>query len=433
MKRTGLLSFIIIYSAVAMAQLPTTVLVGYWHNWSDVNAPYIPLDQIDVRYNVIEVSFAEPTSSTDMTMLFVPDAISPSLFISKIQTLQSQGKKILISIGGANTSIDLTTTNNKNAFIYSVTSIINTYGFDGIDVDIENGNSILAGGGTITNPSSIAQLNLIDAIKQIMANYRINHSNKLLLTMAPETAYVQGGQSAFGGIWGGYLPLIHGLRDSLDLLQVQLYNSGSMYGIDANIYSQGSSDFIIAMTEALIQGFNTSGGFFIGLPPTKIAIGLPACTNAAGGGYTDTASVRSAINYLRGNGPQPGTYTLSNVNGYPNLRGMMTWSINWDAVNTCGGTYEYASNYQTIFGAATSLQEIVAKSIAIYPNPNHGQFSILIPLENAEIEITNALGEIIFKKQTKQKITTLEITTQGLYFVNVITSYGSAFKKVVVN
>jgi chitinase len=42
--------------------------------------------------------------------------------------------------------------------------------------------------------------------------------------MAPETAFVQGGMSAFTGIWGAYLPVIHALRDSLDMLNVQLYN-----------------------------------------------------------------------------------------------------------------------------------------------------------------------------------------------------------------
>ena len=105
-----------------------------------------------------------------------------------------------------------------------------------------------------------------------------------MLTMAPETAYVQGGQSGFGSIWGGYLPIIDALKDSIDILQVQLYNSGTMLGIDGNIYTQGTADFIVAMTEATIHGFNTSGGMFAGLPATKIAVGLPACTSAAGGG-----------------------------------------------------------------------------------------------------------------------------------------------------
>ena len=334
-----------------MAQLPNPALIGYWHNWNDMSAPYIPLDSIDNRYNVIEIAFAVPVSTTNMTMQYTPDGVSQSVFIAKVQALKMQGKKVLISVGGATASIDLTTTANKNAFVSSMTTIINTYGFDGMDIDIENGNSILINGGTISAPGNIAQINLIDAIKQIMANYRATHPQKLLLTMAPETAFVQGGQSGFGSIWGGYLPIIHALRDSLDLLQVQLYNSGSMYGIDSKIYTQGSADFILAMTEAVIQGFNTSGGMFTGLPASKIAVGLPACTNAAGGGFVDSATVKAALNYLTGKGPKPGTYVLSITGGYPSLRGLMTWSINWDAVSNCANRYQFANNYQSIFGS----------------------------------------------------------------------------------
>ncbi len=351
-SRVLISAILLLLSNLLNAQLPNKTLVGYWHNWNDVNAPYIPLTSIDSRYNVIEVSFAVPTSPTDMTMLFVPDVVSQSTLIAQIQNLQSQGKKVLLSIGGATTAIDLTSTVNKNAFINSLTTLINTYGFDGIDIDIEHGNSILVSGGSIAAPSSVAQINLIDAIKQIMSNYRSLHpTQKLLLTMAPETAYVVGGQSAYGGIWGGYLPIIHALRDSLDLLQMQLYNSGTMFGIDGNVYTQGTADFIVALTEALIQGFNTSGGFFTGLPASKIAVGLPACSLAAGGGYVSTTVMKSAMNYLLGTGSQPGSYTLVQSGGYPNLRGMMTWSINWDQVSSCNGTYSYAIAYETIFNA----------------------------------------------------------------------------------
>lgn len=355
---------------LSKAQMPNPALVGYWHNWNDVSAPYIQLDAIDNRYNVIEVSFAVPTSPADMTMLFTPDMVAQNVFITKMQALQNQGKKVLLSIGGATTSIDLTTIPNKNAFVSSMTNLLNTYGFDGIDIDIEHGSSIQIAGGSIAAPSNIAQVNLIDAIKQIMANYQNTHSKKLLLTMAPETAYVQGGQSAFGGIWGGYLPIIHALRDSIDVLQVQLYNSGSMYGIDANIYTQGNADFIIAMTEAVIQGFNTAGGFFTGLPASKVAIGLPACASAAGGGFTDSANVKAAVNYLRGMGPKPGSYTLFNVNGYPGLRGMMTWSINWDAAVSCAHLNQYANNYESMFGGGfpLPLQELTATSARLKSN-----------------------------------------------------------------
>jgi chitinase len=419
---------------VAKSQMPNPALIGYWHNWNDVSAPYIQLDAIDNRYNVIEMAFAIPTSNSDMTMLFTPNVVSQNVLINKIQSLQSQGKKILLSVGGANATIDLTTTANKNAFVSSMTTLINTYGFDGIDIDIENGNSILVNGGTIASPGNIAQVNLIDAIKQIMANYRTSHSQKLLLTMAPETAYVQGGQSAFGNIWGGYLPIIHGLRDSLDLLQVQLYNSGTMYGIDANIYTQGTSDFIIAMTEAVIQGFNTTGGAFLGIPASKVALGLPACNSAAGGGFVDTPIVKKAIDYLRGTGTKPGNYVLSNISGYPTLRGMMTWSINWDAISSCGGSYSYANNYQRIFGSPTSSSNFeLEPSIPVFPNPSQGQFTILLPTENATITITDMLGQQLFKSYIAQKSVNLELQKNGIYNINITTEHSSASQKIIVN
>ena len=114
--------------------------------------------------------------------------------------------------------------------------------------------------------------------------------------------------SSFGGIWGAYLPLIDALRNRLDILQVQLYNSGSMYGIDGATYTQGTADFIVSQTEALLQGFSTAGGYFAPLPPEKVAIGLPACPLAAGGGYVPPAVLEQAVDYLRGFGPQPGSY-----------------------------------------------------------------------------------------------------------------------------
>ncbi len=428
-----LLTFILITN-IAKTQIPNPALIGYWHNWNDVNAPYIQLDAIDNRYNVIEIAFAIPTSPSDMTMLFTPNVVSQNVLINKIQALQTQGKKILISIGGATTSIDLTTTLNKNAFVSSMTAIINTYGFDGIDIDIENGNSILISGGTIASPSGIAQVNLIDAIKQIMANYRTSHSQKLLLTMAPETAYVQGGQSAFGNIWGGYLPIINGLRDSIDLLQVQLYNSGSMYGIDGNIYTQGTADFIIAMTEAVIKGFNTTGGTFAGLPASKVAVGLPACTSAAGGGYVNPSTVITAINYLRGTGSQPGAYVLSNSSGYPSLRGMMTWSINWDAVSSCGSIYEYANNYQSIFGNTTSISNFdLETAISVFPNPTNGQFTISLSSDSATITVTDILGQAVFKTHTTQKNVNLHLYHNGIYTINVTTKQGTTTQKLIVN
>ncbi|MFZ4563386.1 MAG: glycosyl hydrolase family 18 protein [Bacteroidales bacterium] len=349
MKRT-LTTFVFLFLIGMMthAQAPTPSLVGYWQNWSDPNAPYMPLSEVDSRYNMVNLSFAVPENGTDYKMTFTPDQGTPAALILQIQTLQALGTKVNISAGGGNSPISLDNIMERDTFITRMGSIINTYGFDGMDIDFE-GSSLTVSGGTIAAPIDAPVINLIYALKQIMANYYVVHGKRLILTMAPETAFVQGGMAAYTGMWGAYLPVIQALRDSLEILHVQLYNSGGTYGINHVEYQQGTADFIVAMTEAAIHGFSTAGGTFDGLPASKVAVALPACPLAAGGGFVDTATVMAAMNFLLGKGPQPGTYTLVQAGGYPALRGMMTWSVNWDVVSTCATRYQYANNYQRIF------------------------------------------------------------------------------------
>jgi len=366
------LTFLILFSA-SFSFAQTRSLVGYWQNWQDSQSPYIHLTQVDTTYNVLEVSFAIPQAGTTYNMTFTPDAVSQATLIAQIDSMKAKGKKVVISIGGATAQVKLNNTTEMNTFVSSMTSIINTYHFDGIDIDLENSTTLT--GGTISNPIDATIINLITGIKQLMTNYRTNHNKKMFLTMAPETAYIQGGMSAFGGIWGAYLPIVYALKDSIDILQVQLYNSGSMFGIDHNEYFQGTTDFIVAMTEAVIHGFNTAGGQFPGLRADQVAVGLPSCVGAAGAGsFIHPDSVRAAIMYLMGTGPKPGRYTR--VSTYPTLRGMMTWSINWDNTTTCHTTrYEFAKNYSRIFVPGSNGVEennSVVKDFKLnqnYPNP----------------------------------------------------------------
>ncbi len=407
-------------------------LIGYFHNWQDANAPYVQLDQVDGRYTMIDVAFATPTGGTDYRMQFVPDQVSQGVFIGQILALQAQNKQVLISIGGATAPVSLDNALERDSFVASIDRILNTYGFDGMDIDLE-GSSLSVSGGTIQNPVNAPIVNLIQAIRQIMADYRAQHGKKLLLTMAPETAFVQGGMSAYGGIWGAYLPVIHALRDSLDVLHVQLYNSGSMYGINGQVYTQGTADFIVAMCEAVIQGFNTTGGFFTGLPADKVAAGLPACALAAGGGYADTATVASAIRYLRGTGPKPGTYNLAQAGGYPNFRGLMTWSINWDAVANCGGAYSFAQNYEHLFGTNTGVAETVTngEDIRIIENPVREELQVETK-EESTVSIIDMQGQLM-KVCSGKDILQVDVGTlkAGTYLVRIVTSNNCSTERFV--
>ncbi|MBN8568385.1 MAG: T9SS type A sorting domain-containing protein [Ignavibacteria bacterium] len=440
-----ILLFALLCGNIALAQSPA--LVGYWQNWQDSQSPYIHLTQIDTTYNVIEVSFAIPAGGTTYNMTFTPDAVSQATLISQIDSMKAKGKKVVISIGGATAQVILNDASQMNTFVSSMTSIINTYHFDGIDIDLENSTTITAGT-TIANPTDVKIINLINGIKQLMTNFRNTYHKKMYLTMAPETAYVQGGMSAFGGIWGAYLPIIHALRDSIDILHVQLYNSGSMFGIDGREYFQGTADFIVAMTEAVIHGFNTAGGQFAGLRADQVAVGLPACTGAAGAGsFIHPDTVRAAIKYLMGTGPKPGTYTR--VNSYPTLRGMMTWSINWDNTTTCHTTrYEFAKNFVRIFAPGSIGVEENTEAVKDfrlnqnYPNPFNPSTVISFEVNkagNISIVLFNNLGKEIqtlanafYTAGSYQINFSAENLTAGTYYYKLISGDFTETKKMVL-
>lgn len=346
---------ILLFTTVVLGQLPQgRVLVGYYHNWNTASAPHIPLNQAHTAYNLIHVAFATPVPGTLYKMEFNPVVVGTTTFRNQIQSLQTAGKRVFISLGGGLHPVRMVNQAQKDTFVNTMSSILDAFGFDGIDIDFE-GSSLFAAGTNLNTASDSGAHYLIAGIRQLMNRHRQVHQRKLGLSMAPETALVQGGMAAFGGIWGAYLPVIHALRDSIDLLHVQLYNSGSMPALNGSNYAVGTADFIVAMTEALIRGFQTSAGFFGGLRPQQIAVGLPACGMAAGSGYTDTITVGAAMRYLLGRGPRPGTYTLIQQGGYPQLGGMMTWSIPWDASVSCAVPYEFAHQFQRIFPVATPV------------------------------------------------------------------------------
>ena len=420
------------FTIAARAQGPD--LIGYWQNWNDANSPYIELDQIDPRYSVVEVAFAEPVVGSTSNLQFAPAQVPQSVLIGQIANLQALGKRVLISIGGANATVQLNTNAQRDEFVNSMLSILNTFNFDGMDLDLE-GSSVSISGGTIATPTDQPIIRLIDAVNSIATQYEALHGHHMMLTMAPETAFVQGGQSAFGGIWGAYLPIIDALRDRLDILQVQLYNSGSMYGIDGGIYNQGTADFIVSQTEAVLHGFSTSGGYFDPLPPEKVAIALPACPAAAGGGYVPPTVLASAVDYLRGTGAQPGSYVRSST--YPSLRGLMTWSINWDAVSTCNTTsYEYAQSFEDLFGISTGMEgSTISNDFRVWPTIARAGEEIHVASKNPIVnaQLIDFSGKLVSRMRIgADGVAQIPAIEEGLYVIRVLCVNGTIGNERVI-
>ncbi|WP_427165782.1 chitinase [Streptomyces sp. C1-1] len=344
-------------SSGGTSQLPAHALVGYLHASFANGSGYTRLADVPDSWDVIDLAFGEPTSATSGDIRFTrcpvtecPNAESDADFKAAIRAKQAAGKKVLISIGGQNGQVQLTTTAARDAFVSSVSDIIDTYGLDGLDIDFEGHSlSLNADDTDFKNPKTPVIVNLISALKTLKARY----GAKFVLTMAPETFFVQMGYQYYGtGKWGGqdprcgaYLPVIYALRDDLTLLHVQDYNSGPIMGLDNQYHSMGGADFHIAMTDMLLTGFPVAGdpnNVFPPLRPDQVAIGMPASTNA-GNGYVAPAEVVKTLDCLTkksncGSYPTHGTW--------PALRGLMTWSVNWDRYSN----WEFQKTFDGYFG-----------------------------------------------------------------------------------
>ncbi|MFD8422076.1 chitinase [Streptomyces sp. NPDC059466] len=337
--------------------LPPHALVGYLHASFANGSGYTRMADVPDSWDVIDLAFGEPTSTTSGDIRFnrcpvteCPTVESDADFKAAIKAKQAAGKKVLISIGGQNGQVQLTTAAARDTFVSSVSKIIDTYGLDGLDIDFEGHSlSLDASDTNFKSPTTPVIVNLISALRTLKAKY----GSGFVLTMAPETFFVQLGYQYYGtGKWGGqdpragaYLPVIYALRDDLTLLHVQDYNSGPIMGLDNQYHSMGGADFHIAMTDMLLTGFpvaGDTGNVFPPLRPDQIAIGMPASVNA-GNGYVSPAEADKALDCLTKR-TNCGSYATHGT--WPALRGLMTWSVNWDRF----AGWEFQRNFDGYFG-----------------------------------------------------------------------------------
>ncbi len=301
-------------------------LIGYWHNFVNGSGCPIELNQMSKDWDIIDIAFADNDRNSNGTVhfnLYNGDIhsscapIDPIQFKQDIRDLQAQGKVFVLSLGGAEGTITLNTDSDEAAFVASLTAIIQEWGFDGLDIDLESGSNLLHG--------SEIQARLPRALRKIEANI----GGDMYLTMAPEHPYVQGGMIAYSGIWGAYIPVIDQLRDTLDLLHVQLYNNGGL----ANPYMtgaapEGSVDMMVASVKMLIEGFELADGSqFAPLRDDQVAIGLPSGPSSANSGQAPIANIEDALDCVTS---LQRCSTVVPTAPSPNFGGVMTWSINWD-------------------------------------------------------------------------------------------------------
>jgi chitinase len=334
--------------------LPAHSLVGYLHTSFSNGSGNVDIESAQAAWNVIALAFADSNGAGDITFTPCPasqcaGAETQAQLIAGIKTAQSQGRKVLISIGGANGQVTLNSASDATEFVNTVSSIVDTYGLNGVDLDFENQSLVLNDGDNdFMHPTTPAVVNLISAVQQLKAKY----GSGFIVAMAPQTFFVQTGYEYYGGNStgasdrraGSWLPVIYGLRNQLNLLDVQEYNSGPVMALDGQYYNTGGEDFLTAMTDMLLHGFTVAGTgeTFPALSPSQVTIGLPANQNAGNGAVSST-DLDSALGCLT-KATNCGTYKPRGT--YPGLGGLMAWSINWDVF---GGNV-FANTFTGYFG-----------------------------------------------------------------------------------
>lgn len=283
------------------AGLPAHILTGYWQDFVN-GAQVMRLSDVPTTYDLVAVAFANADPTTPGGVTFSVDSgLSSALggysdadFTSDIALLHSRGQKVIISVGGQNGTISVADSASATNFANSINGLISQYGFDGVDIDLENG----------VNPTFMAQ-----ALQAIAAAHP-----GVIITLAPQTIDMQSTGTA-------YFQLALDIKSILTIVNMQYYNSGTMLGCDGNVYAEGTENFLTALACIQVQG---------GLSPSQIGLGLPASASAAGGGLVPPGTVNNAMDCLD-MGTNCGTFVPPT--SAPGLRGAMTWSINWDASN----------------------------------------------------------------------------------------------------
>ncbi|XVJ46254.1 carbohydrate-binding protein [Pseudomonas sp. UBT] len=284
------------------------ILMGFWHNWPAGHSDgyqgghFANLELVDIPrdYNVVAVAFMKGQGIPT----FKPYNLSDDEFRRQVGVLNSQGRAVLISLGGADAHIELHK-GDEQPLANEIIRLVETYGFDGLDIDLEQSAIDFADNKTV----------LPTALKLVKDHYK-GEGKHFIISMAPEFPYLRAG--------GKYVDYIQALEGYYDFIAPQYYNQGGD-GIWVQEFnnSQGvwiaqnndamKEDFLYYLTESLVTGTRD----YIAIPADKFVIGLPTNIDAAATGYViEPAAVVNAFKRLDAAGHS--------------IKGLMTWSINWD-------------------------------------------------------------------------------------------------------
>ena len=176
-------------------------------------------------------------------------------------------------------------------------SLVRTFNLDGIDIDFEGGAFLRnPNDNNFQSPTTPRIVNAIRAIRDIrnaFPGWLFRRSDLSLEYISRLQGAYDSYDSAGFTTRGGYVPVIHALRDITTFVMTQDYNTGSVFGLDNNIYQNGASsstdsqrsDFHVAMSDMLLQGFPVNRYSGKVLPCRKRGSSCDRVTGGTAGGW----------------------------------------------------------------------------------------------------------------------------------------------------
>jgi len=444
-------------------------IVGYYPNWQwyDRSQLVNPESIFYEKYTVINYAFFRPMADgsiqstdswADENLLLGPMVWWPNQYHDSTRSLPylaaQNGVKLLPSIGGWNDSYNFpliaADPMKRQNFVNHCVALINTYSFDGIDMDWEYPGYAAHGG---TPQDKVNFTILMHDLREALDDLEITTGKELLLT------------SCFGAShermenieWENILPLV-------DMVNLMSYDFHGSWDNESNhhtpLYSPavGNPDWCIHGAFAkLTQEF--------GVPAEKVNIGvafygkaLANCSQLYGphSGYDGSTfwedegqplyyNIMKKMNlfnyhwddqvkcpYLLGNTISTFvTYDDVLSIGYKaqyvmdnNAMGVIIWEITGDYLETLPGSGIIAGTplldtINQIFNFTTSSKPLIRSTqMTIYPNPASDAVIVGLAKDVEKITILSMDGKVMLKNENSRKVD-VSILPKGIYLISI--------------
>lgn len=199
---------------------------------------------------------------------------------SVISGLKTAGKRVLISLGGANFSGSAwaALANDVDSTAAQLADMVSTYDLDGVDIDWED-----------TNFSGYEPVDFLVSLSETLKEKLPTGQN--FITHAPQAPYFYGGDSqSYSSI---YVDVAAQAGDNIDLYNIQYYNNSWYVGDTA----EEETSYVAGTTEVSGTTFPSSivGIVATGVDASKLLVGKPTTSENADSGYISADDI---VTYL---------------------------------------------------------------------------------------------------------------------------------------